>query len=90
MAMRLGNATPPLVLMPSHNEPCTRCPEFVVRCGHSGERVLHIWDTVTSRGDPEFIVTGVLGMGDPRYILEFATRALADAEFERREEALLA
>jgi len=45
---------------------------------------------VTSRGDPEFIVTGVLGMGDPRYILEFATRALADAEFERREEALLA
>ncbi len=77
--------------MPSHNEPCTRCPEFVVRCGHLEEDVVYIADA----GYGSFTVVGPWGAGLPGYPISpyFAarpTRAEADAEFERREEALLA
>ncbi len=69
--------------MPSHNEPCPRCPPFVVRCGHLGEELvlLMYWNS-----DGHFVT-------EPRALSEVSqhpTRAEADAEFGRREEALLA
>ncbi len=71
-------------------EPCPRCPEFVVRCGHLGEGYVTISRTRTDEGWRFQVVSkpGLLegslmhGSGHP-------TRAEADAEFERREEALL-
>ncbi len=66
------------------NEPCTRCPSFVARCGHLEDTVIRMshqarWWLVWQ------ITEGAVG-----YSRDSATRAEADAEFERREEALLA
>ncbi len=67
------------------NEPCPRCPEFVVRCGHLGEwDWLLMWPSTEHGG---FFVAKVPGFGSAAWR---PTRAEADAEFERREEALLA
>lgn len=69
-------------------EPCPRCPPFVVRCGHLGERALSVWrgDNATPGGATIFVV--VNNFDDSSRL--FFTRAEADEEFERREEALLA
>ena len=85
--MPRASTTSPREIMPSHNEPCPRCPPFVVRCGHLGEGFLKInswgaggWYSVESwyEGENHWDANSWL------------TRAEADAEFERREEALLA
>ena len=72
-------------------EPCPRCPGFVVRCRHRGKGLVRVirqanaavprWKVAMERYDwiaPLYYVSGL-----------FATRALADAEFERREGELL-
>ncbi len=66
------------------NEPCTRCPPFVARCGHLEDTVIRMshqarWWLVWQKS-----------ASDVDYSPDSATRAEADAEFERREEALLA
>ena len=76
-------------------EPCHRCPPFVVRCGHLpcgelGSVVLLMWDMKFGE-PPYFKVSGPIGYGCPdRASTVCPTRAEADAEFDRREEALLA
>jgi hypothetical protein len=60
---------------------CTVCPEFVVRCGHLGERRrLFVWKSFMEGGF--FIVSSSGAAWRP-------TRAEADAEFARREAELL-
>ena len=69
-------------------EPCPACPEFVVRCGHLGEDRVTIYH---GRSSGKFLVAVHLS-ADP-YVSSlspfYPTRAEADAEFDRREEALL-
>ena len=67
-------------------EPCPRCPAFVVRCGHLGERWVRIDKGLIGR---YFAVSLDVNEGFQRSG-PACTRAEADAEFDRREEALLA
>ena len=71
-------------------EPCPVCPPFVVRCGHLGDVVISVWYTLGPAGD-DFNVEW-WNEREKRGIVSrrFVTRAEADAEFDRREEALLA
>ena len=86
-------------------EPCTRCPPFVVRCGHLGEDLAWVIDR--RKCPPPHTTSGpyeVAGMGFTTAcnmeghehisimsanVMRFLTRAEADEEFTRREEALL-
>ncbi len=72
------------------SEPCPRCPPFVVRCGHLGEdEPVQILALPTPHVPPhEFYVVTATEQFPQSPLL--GTRAEADAEFERREEALLA
>jgi hypothetical protein len=71
-------------------EPCTRCPPFVVRCGHLGEDApLQLLDFDTGRdcaSEAKYYLVTTRFFSSPT----FRSRAEADAEFERMEEALLA
>ncbi len=72
------------------NEPCTRCPPLpspVVRCGHLGEAWALIRDSVAL---PRLAVSSHDEGHVSCWTTWHPTRAEADAEFERREEALLA
>lgn len=64
-------------------EPCPRCPEFVMRCRHLRERFVNMSHSV--EGGEDYFYVGEHG---PWAVLR--TRAEADAEFERREAALVA
>ena len=65
------------------NEPCPRCPPFVIRCDHQGELALRV---ELFNGGATYVVAwhggGVLNAS-----AAFPTRAEADAEFERRAPA---
>ena len=66
-------------------EACPRCPSFVERCaGHGSFELVWLSKSVTHRG---YIVTDSSEAGRAE---SFLTRAEADAEFDAREEALLA
>ena len=78
-------------------EPCLRCPPFVVRCGHLGEVSLIM---IGQEGASLENGTGLLahsvhgpsaGAAGEKCTgcATTLTRAEADAEFARREEALL-
>ena len=72
--------------MPSHNEPCPRCPPFVVRCGQ--RHTLQLMDFATGRTchpDAKYYLVTTAGAFRES---SFPTRAEADAEFDRREETL--
>ncbi len=77
-------------------EPCPRCPPFVVRCGHLGEADgsqaswLRIHEKPHETQITLYQVVWGLPGGGLWLGVHHATRAEADAEFERREEALLA
>ncbi len=71
-------------------EPCPRCPPFVVRCGHLGEWAIRIAYYPSWEG--WFGVAGPEKSAEPAMMDELvviSARAEADAEFDRREEALL-
>ena len=65
-------------------EPCARCPWYKERCVHYDGRYVNMSHSI--EGGEDYFYVG--GDDSPPWVV-LRTRAEADAEFDRREEALL-